>query len=183
MSLFAFAPTGVRGGLDYLKYSGTKEAGRYTRDIAGLKAELVRQAMESETEQAHERARELKAEQRVAFAKSGAMISSGTPLLVMVEQAGKMEKDIMNQRRNRMIEAQGIIQQGRMAKWEADQKATADLISSITGSVMQGASMVAGGMAGGAGSAGVEGTGGGSTILAMNTRNQNYNILGGGYYA
>ena len=95
-----------------------QQAADYNAAVARRRAEATEAVMESETSAAHKRARRLKAEQRAAYAASGALPSTGTPLLVMLEQAGETEQDIMTSRYNRMLEAQGYGSQAKMREWE-----------------------------------------------------------------
>ena len=107
-------------------------AARYSAKIKGQQARLTEQEMESETTRSHEEARRLKGSQLAAFAKSGAQDSSGTPLLVMAEQAGEMEMDILEQRRNRMIEAEGLRSEAEMLKWQGKQAKRAGTIGAFS---------------------------------------------------
>ena len=111
-----------------------------------LKARGAEMAMESETGLAHERARELKATQRARYGTSGAEVSSGTPLLVLAEQAGKMERDIMSARRTRMIEAQQYRDAARMKRWEGKQAKRSGTMGAV-GTVLKGVAGVAGAVA------------------------------------
>jgi hypothetical protein len=99
-----------------------RETGRLNQRLLYQQAELQEQAMERETEIATEQARRTKAAQYASYAKSGAMPTEGTPLLVMVEQSGEMQRDILENRRNRMIQAQGLRYQGDIA-WEQAKRA------------------------------------------------------------
>jgi hypothetical protein len=114
---------------------GTYESGMQQRQayeaqegMLRQRAEAVESAMGTETTKAHEQARKLKASQVAAYAKSGAEISSGTPLLVLAEQAGEMERDILEQRRNRMIQAQGLRHQADVAKYQGRMASRAGIL-------------------------------------------------------
>ena len=124
----------------------------YNSDILRQRAKLTEQAMQSETERMHKQARSLKATQEVGFAKSGAVVSSGTPLMVFAEQAGEMEKDVLQMRRNKMIEAQGLRSEAAMAKYEGEQAKTAARIGAVASLLSAGgkAGMLAGSSGGGA---------------------------------
>ena len=115
------AGTGLQVYGQYQAGKAQEEAAEYNAEVARQRAEATRSAMASETSLAHKRARRLKAEQRAAYAKSGALPSAGTPLLVMLEQAGEIEQDIMTQRYNRMLEARGHESQAKMREWEGKQ--------------------------------------------------------------
>ena len=70
----------------------------------------------------------LQASQRAAYAKSGAVMTEGTPLLVMAEQAGMMELDILNQQRNRALEASALRSQVTLDRYAGSQAAKAGTI-------------------------------------------------------
>lgn len=126
-----------------------REAGRYNKKLLYQQAELQEQAMERETELATKQGRRLKASQRAAYAKGGAMIDSGTPLLVQVEQAGEMSRDILENRRNRMIQATGLRHQGDVTELQAKQQGYATRLAGISGAMNMGSSMMGGGGGGG----------------------------------
>ena len=131
----------------YGQYSAGQQAeavGKYNAAIERQKAQLVEQASASETTRAHQAARRLKGSQMAAFAASGAELSSGTPLLVMAEQAGAMEMDILEQRRTRAIEAQGLRSQATMMEFEGKQAKRAGTMSAFTTLLGGGASAGAG---------------------------------------
>ena len=107
-----------------LQAFGQYQAGRQQQAMADYNARLLdqravatEQAMRIETEMGHEQARRMKAQQRAAYSASGAEITSGTPLLVMAEQSAIMERDILQQRRNRMIEAQQLRSEAAMTQY------------------------------------------------------------------
>ncbi len=148
--------------------SQKRQAGEYNKKILYQKAKMQEQAMEVETSQAVKSGRRLKASQEAMYAKSGAMIDSGTPLLVMVEQAGEMNRDILQNRRSRMIQAEGYRHEGDVALVQAENEAKLDLINTMTG--------VAGNVAGS-----LLQTGGGTTkpptTLLNKTNNDTYGMF------
>ena len=106
----------ILGGI--MKGNAQDKFSQYNANLLDQKAKLTKQVMESETGRSTDQARKLKAEQRVAYSASGAMTTSGTPLLVMAEQAGDMQKDILNERRNRMREIQALESQADIERWQ-----------------------------------------------------------------
>lgn len=133
---------------------GQYAQGSYEQDVAEYNAKLMRQravateqAMESETEMMHDRARKLKGQQTAAAAKSGAMISSGTPLMVLAEQSAVMERDILEHRRSRMIEAQQFRSGASLLKMQGKQAkraGTIDAFSTILGGGAKAGSLLVG---------------------------------------
>lgn len=104
----------------------------YNARLREQQAVLTEQAMATETTRAHEDARRLKATQEAQYGTSGAVVSEGTPLLVLAEQAGLMEKDILNQRRNRTIEAQGLRSEAAMLRYEGKMARRAGNIGAVS---------------------------------------------------
>ena len=91
-----------------------KKVAKYNQRVSDSKAKSIDAAMSTRTSRGHERARQLKASQLAAYQKSGADVSGGTPLLVMAQQAGEIELDILQERRNSMVNAQQMRQTGEM---------------------------------------------------------------------
>jgi hypothetical protein len=141
-----------------LKAYGQYQAGRQQQAMADYNARLLdqraaatEQAMRVETEMGHEQARRMKAQQRAAYSASGAEITSGTPLLVMAEQSAIMERDILQQRRNRMIEAQQLRSEAAMTQYGGQMQKRAGTMGAIT-TILGGAAQIGmSGMGGGGG--------------------------------
>ena len=91
-----------------------KKVANYNQRVSNERAKSIEAAMSTQTSRGHKRARQLKASQLAAYQKSGAQLSSGTPLLVMAEQAGEIELDILQERRTSMVNAQQMRQTGQM---------------------------------------------------------------------
>ena len=123
---------------------GRQERGQleYNAALMEQRADATRQAAERETEMMTDRSRKMKASQTAAFAKSGAMLGTGTPLTVMAEQSADMQRDILQQRRNRMIEEQQLRSQAEMARYQAKQASRAGLIGGA-GTILGGAGQMA----------------------------------------
>jgi len=118
----------------------------YNARLLQQRAEAVEQAGRSQREIMADRQRRLKASQAVGFAKSGALPSSGTPLMVQVEQAGDMQRDILEQQRNTMIQATQLRSQaaqehhkGRMASRAGYMNAFSTILGGTASLGMQGA--------------------------------------------
>ena len=109
-----------------------RQTGRHNQALLNQQADYVRMASERETELMSEEATRLKSSQRAAYSKSGAMISSGTPLLVMVEQAGSMQRDILENKRNRLIEEQQLRHAAEMEWYNAKQQGYAARMQGIS---------------------------------------------------
>jgi hypothetical protein len=129
-----------------------KATGEYNAKVIEQQAELTEQAMEVETERSRDDARRLKASQRAAFSKSGARVDVGTPMMVMAEQASDMERDILQQRRNRMIELRGLKSQATMTRFESSRDAKqaghagkVGAVSTLLGGAAKAGSIYAGG--------------------------------------
>lgn len=107
----------------------------YNAQLQRNKAQAIAYARQAETRRMTASARRAMASQRAIYSKTGAVITGDTPLFVMLEQAGDMQQDIMNQRRNRMIQEQQAEAgadmteyEGKMARQAAYQAASNTLL-------------------------------------------------------
>jgi hypothetical protein len=103
---------------------GTYQAGQAQKAMANYNARLANneaiareQATKAETERMRDENRRIRASQEAGYSASGAMASSGTPLLVMAEEAGKMEMDVMNMQRTGAMQAQASRAQAKLDKY------------------------------------------------------------------
>ena len=114
---------------------GKYQSGQAQKAMADYNAKLAENEAIAKEQQAHAESLQmrkdkerLQASQRAGFAKSGAIITEGTPLLVMAEQAGIMELDILNAQRNRALESSALRSQATLDKYAGKQAATAGTI-------------------------------------------------------
>ena len=112
--------------------------GKYNAKLAENEAIAKEQQAHVESQQMQKDKERLAASQRAGFAKGGAVITEGTPLLLMAEQAGNAELDILNQQRNRAMEASGLRAEGAMSLYEGKQARKAGKIGMI-GTTLSGA--------------------------------------------
>ena len=155
LAVAGFAGSALGAAGTYLGGVQQEKMAKYNAAVMMQRAKATRQAMESETRLMAEGARRTTASQTAAYAKSGASISGGTPLLVLAEQAGKMQLDILEQRRNRMIEEQQYKSQAAMLRYQGKQAKMAGIIgagSTILGGASKAGMSLMGGMGGGAAS-------------------------------
>jgi len=134
--------TGMSMWSSYMAGRAAKQAANYNAAIKEQKRELIGQAMAAETTEGHKQARKMKASQRAAYLKGGTTTSSGTSLAVLVEQAGKMEGDIMERRRTRMLQMAGLTSeaaqlryQGKLAAMGAGASAGASAMSGASDAI------------------------------------------------
>jgi len=115
---------------------------KYNRDVREMEARSTDATMRAETTRSYKQKRQTMASQRVAFSQTG-VVSSGSPMAVMLDQAIEMEMDIQNQRRNRLLQSQALRQSGKMSMYEGEMnarrikaegkaKATQSLLSGFT---------------------------------------------------
>lgn len=137
-----------------------KATGKYNSDLAKNEAIAKEQQSRFESLQMQKDKERLTAAQRAGFAKGGSMITEGTPLLLMAEQAGTMELDILNNQRNRAMEAMALRSQATLDKYAGNQAAKAGTIGA-GGTVLSGLGSVGMGVASfkAAGSAGSSSSG------------------------
>jgi hypothetical protein len=109
----------------YQSGQAQKAMGKYNADLAKNEAIAKEQQSRFESLQMQKDKERLTAAQRAGFAKGGSMITEGTPLLLMAEQAGTMELDILNNQRNRAMEAQALRSQSKLDLYAGNQAARA----------------------------------------------------------
>ena len=133
---FAVAAASAAGGTyaQHEQIKAEEDIADYNEAVSRQRADATAKAMETETSMANASARRLKAEQRAILSKTGALPTTGTPLLVMMEQAGNIEMDILMQRYNRQKEIAGYGSQADMTAFEGAQASRAAKIS--TGSTL-----------------------------------------------
>ena len=129
MSYIAVAVVVVGGALT--AYS-QHESGQAAKATTKYNAKLAENEAKAKEQQAHVESRQMQkqkerllAAQRAGFAKGGAVITEGTPLLLMAEQAGEAELDILNQQRNRAMEATSLKSEATLQKYQGKQAARA----------------------------------------------------------
>jgi hypothetical protein len=137
------------GGLALTAYS-QYEAGQSAKATANYNAKLAENEAKAKEQQAHVESRQMQkqkerliAAQRAGFAKGGAVITEGTPLLLMAEQAGEAELDILQNQRNRAMEATALKSEASLQKYQGKQAARAANIQAV-GTVIGGAGKAAG---------------------------------------
>ena len=131
---------------------GQYQAGQSAEAMANYNAKLANNEATAKEQQSHFETLEMSkqrdrllASQRAYAAKTGAMISEGTPLLLMAEQAGEAELDILNNQRNRMLEAQALKSQATLDRYSGAQASYAGKVGAFStllsgvGSVAMGA--------------------------------------------
>ena len=102
-----------------------KATANYNARLAENEAKAKEQQAHVESQQMQRQKERLQASQRAGFAKGGAMITEGTPLLLMAEQAGNAELDILNNQRNRAMEGVSLKSEASMQKYQGKQAARA----------------------------------------------------------
>jgi hypothetical protein len=132
-----------------MSVSAQREAGKHNKTLLYQQAEMQEQAMRRETDIATERGRKLKAAQYAAYAKSGAVATEETPLLVMLEQTGDIQRDINENRRNRMIQAEGLRHMGDITYQQAKRQGYATRLGGMQRNLSRGSSMFMQGKGGG----------------------------------
>ena len=134
MSMAVIGVVAVVAGTGIAAY-GQYQAGQSQKAMADYNAKLARneaiardQATAAETERMRSEKKRMISAQRAAAGKTGAMISEGTPLLVMAEDAGLMELDILNMKRTGAMQAQASRSEATLSKYEGKQAARAGMI-------------------------------------------------------
>ena len=97
-----------------------KRQAEYNAKLQDNKALAIEYARKAETRRMQASAQRMQAKQRALYSKTGAVITGDTPLLVMLEQAGDIQMDIMNARRNSLIEQQRAKAGAEMTRYEGE---------------------------------------------------------------
>ena len=102
-----------------------KQFADYNANVKDMEARSVLDTMRAETSRSRKRGRALTAKQRASVAAMNVK-TEGTPLTVLLDQALEIEYDILNNRRNRLLEAQTLTQAGKTTRYEGklDAKST-----------------------------------------------------------
>ena len=116
----------------YQASESQKAMANYSAKIANNEAIAQEQATTAETERMRSQNKKMRSAQRAASAKSGAVISEGTSLLVMAEEAGLMELDIMNMQRTGAMKAEASRSEAALYKIQGKQASRAGKIGAGT---------------------------------------------------
>lgn len=115
-----------------------EQAARYNNNLAQAEARNVEMESAEAIARQRIRNREGLASLRARMAASGTVSTTGTPLLLAGETAGRMEIEIADAARRANIQASSIRGQGRMGIWNAKQASAAGNLASI-GTAIRGA--------------------------------------------
>lgn len=148
--------SGIMGARSAKKSAQRKAAqmramANYNARVKEMEAKSVLQTMGAETTRAYKSKRRQMAAQRAAYAKTG-VVSSGTPMEVMLDQAIEMEMDVQNQRRNRLLQEQNLRQQAKTTRYTGEmqaQTAIAEGRAQARASLLGGITSAVGGVASG----------------------------------
>ena len=125
LAIAAIAAAGVSAYGSYQSGQTQKAMSDYNAKLAENEAIAKEQAATAEAQRMRTEKEKVLARQRAAYAKSGAVITEGTPLLTMAEQAGLMELDIMNMQRTGAMSAQASKSQAALDRFSGQSAATA----------------------------------------------------------
>jgi len=119
----------------YESAQAQKKVASYNAKLAENEAIAKEQQAHAESLQMQKSKERLLASQRAGFAKAGAVSTAGTPLLLMAEQAGTAELDILNQQRNRAMEVTALQSEASLHRFKASQTGTAGLVGTALSGV------------------------------------------------
>jgi hypothetical protein len=176
----------LQAGGTALSAYGSYQSGQAQKGMANYNAKLAENEAAAKEQQAHfetlqmskERDRAL-ASQRAALGSSGAMVSEGTPLLLMAEQAGNFELDILMQQRNRALEASALRSQATLDRFAGKQASYAGTMGAFT-TVLGGAGSIGMGAASYGAAGGFKSAGGGGMPAGTKTvsASKGYSMVG-----
>jgi|TARA_R100000482_G_scaffold11461_1_gene3420 hypothetical protein len=124
------------------------EQAKYNKEVYDNRAKAIDIASSAEQRRIAKQQRKAAGETKVAFAKSGVQISSGTPLVAQLDQFSDMVYDLNNFKRSQALKAAEQTQAGEMALYQgkmANQQARAQARATMMSSVLTGIGQLAAG--------------------------------------
>ena len=124
------------------------EQAKYNKQVYDNRAKAIDIASSAEQRRLGKEQRKQAAATKVAFAKSGAQISSGTPLIAQLDQFSDMVYDLNNFKRTQALKSAEQTQAGEMTLYRgkvANQQARAQARATMMSSVLTGIGQLAGG--------------------------------------
>ena len=137
-AVVAVAGAGVSAYGQYQAGQAQKEMANYNAKLAENEAIAKEQATAAETQRMRSQKERALAAQRAGYAKSGSVITEGTPLLTMAEQAGLMELDILQMQRTGAMSAGASKSEASLSRYSGKQAATGAMWQT-GGTLLQGA--------------------------------------------
>ena len=114
------------------------EEAKYNKQVYDNRAKAIDIASSAEQRRIAKTQRKQAAETKVAFAKTGAQISSGTPLIAQLDQFSDMVYDLNNFKRTQTLKSaeqrqagEMTLYQGKVANQQARLQARATMMSSV----------------------------------------------------
>ena len=136
------AGTGLAAYGQYQAGQAQKEMANYNAKLAENEAIAKEQATAAETQRIRSQKERALASQRAGYAKGGAVITEGTPLLTMAEQAGLMELDILQMQRTGAMSARASTSEAALSRYSGEQAATGAM-RQVGGTLLAGAGSAA----------------------------------------
>ena len=124
------------------------EEAKYNKKVYDNRAKAIDIASSAEQRRIAKSQRKQAGATKVAFAKTGAQISSGSPLITQLDQFSDMVFDLNNFKRTQTIKASEQTQAGEMTLYQgkmANQQARAQARATMMSSVLTGIGQLAGG--------------------------------------
>lgn len=120
------AATSVMGGM------AAKEEADYAAKVRLAEGRAEELAIGAEAERLADEQREVKAQQRVTAAQSGGGLSSGQNILVLAEQAQKMQMDQLELQRQQQLARSGAKTEASLISQRGQNAQTAGYLSAIS---------------------------------------------------
>lgn len=142
LGLLGLFGTAVSTGFSIFAQNQAAEAQEQAAEYNNLLARREASNLEAETAESIKRRRIENraglADLRTRLASSGVLTTTGTPLLLQGEAAGRLELQIADAARSASMQAASLRAKGRMGLWEADQNTSAARMSML-GTALKGA--------------------------------------------
>jgi|TARA_R100000482_G_scaffold123437_2_gene73418 hypothetical protein len=120
------------------------EEAKYNKQVYDNRAKAIDIASSAEQRRIAKTQRKAAAETKLGFVKTGAQISSGTPLIAQLDQFSDMVYDLNNYKRTQALKSaeqtqtgEMTLYQGKMANQQAKAQARATMMSSVLSGIGQ----------------------------------------------
>lgn len=133
----SLASTGFSIFGQYQQAKAAEEAAEYNNKLARAEAANLEAETAEQIKRRRIENRAGLADLRTRLASSGVVTTTGTPLLLQGEAAGRLELQIADAARSASMQAASLRAKGRMGLWEADQMNSASRLSML-GTAIQG---------------------------------------------
>ena len=132
MGLLSAISLVVAAGSAVMQGQAAKNEADYAAQVAREKGKAESLAIGAEAERLSDEQREVKGQQRVSAAQSGGGLSSGQNILILAQQAQKMQMDQLELQRQQDIAERGASNEASLLKMQGKNAQTAGYLNAIS---------------------------------------------------